>query len=128
MRFRFAKWRERKARIEKDVRRTGGARRAGERAGGASTLGTGGFQADCLCKVSLPPPPPAPSSPTSLVPPLTDPSPPLPPISADRGVKLYAKERGQGQELLRRLLLTYSIYNFDLGYVQGMSDLASPIL
>ncbi|KAK9812377.1 hypothetical protein WJX73_005909 [Symbiochloris irregularis] len=29
---------------------------------------------------------------------------------------------------LRRILLTYSIFNFDLGYCQGMSDLAAPIL
>mgnify|MGYP001109250372 CR=1 FL=1 len=48
--------------------------------------------------------------------------------SSDRGVKLFSKERGEGQAMLRGLLLTYSLYNFDLGYVQGMSDLASPIL
>jgi hypothetical protein len=29
---------------------------------------------------------------------------------------------------LRDILLTYSIYNPDLGYVQGMSDLISPLL
>ncbi|KAJ6372699.1 hypothetical protein OIU76_027089 [Salix suchowensis] len=30
--------------------------------------------------------------------------------------------------ILRDILLTYSFYNFDLGYCQGMSDLLSPIL
>ena len=30
--------------------------------------------------------------------------------------------------MLRHVLLTYSMYNFDVGYVQGFSDLASPIL
>eukprot|EP00873_Tetraselmis_striata_P017495 jgi/Tetstr1/437759/TSEL_026413.t1 len=29
---------------------------------------------------------------------------------------------------LRAILLTYAMYNFDLGYCQGMSDLAAPIL
>lgn len=29
---------------------------------------------------------------------------------------------------LRAILLTYCMYNFDLGYCQGMSDLAAPIL
>ena len=29
---------------------------------------------------------------------------------------------------LRDLLLTYMMYDFDTGYVQGMSDLASPLL
>lgn len=32
----------------------------------------------------------------------------------DRGVRLYSKERGQGQEMLRGLLLSYSLWNFDL--------------
>ncbi|KAI9332962.1 rab-GTPase-TBC domain-containing protein [Obelidium mucronatum] len=31
-------------------------------------------------------------------------------------------------EMLKNVLLTYTIYNFDLGYVQGMNDLLSPIL
>jgi hypothetical protein len=30
--------------------------------------------------------------------------------------------------LLSDILMTYVMYNFDLGYVQGMSDLLSPIL
>ncbi|XP_043503413.1 TBC1 domain family member 15 isoform X1 [Polistes fuscatus] len=31
-------------------------------------------------------------------------------------------------EILNDILMTYVMYNFDLGYVQGMSDLLSPIL
>jgi len=31
-------------------------------------------------------------------------------------------------QLLSDILMTYVMYNFDLGYVQGMSDLLSPIL
>lgn len=30
--------------------------------------------------------------------------------------------------LLNDILMTFVMYNFDLGYVQGMSDLLSPIL
>ena len=31
-------------------------------------------------------------------------------------------------EMLQDILMTYVMYNFDLGYVQGMSDLLAPIL
>ncbi|KAI9097100.1 rab-GTPase-TBC domain-containing protein [Phlyctochytrium arcticum] len=31
-------------------------------------------------------------------------------------------------EMLRNVLVTYTIHNFDLGYVQGMNDLLAPIL
>eukprot|EP00887_Chlorella_sp_A99_P005546 scaffold1.g5546.t1 len=65
---RFAKWRERRTCVEKDVRRT------------------------------------------------------------DRAQRLYARERSQGHAMLRNVLLSYCMHNFDLGYVQGMSDLLSPIL
>lgn len=67
---RFAKWRERKSRVEKDVRRT------------------------------------------------------------DRSHPFYAGREHNNQHLqwLREVLLTYTMYNFDLGYCQGMSDLASPLL
>lgn len=30
--------------------------------------------------------------------------------------------------MLQNILMTYSIHNFDLGYVQGMNDLLAPIL
>ncbi|KAJ3040620.1 GTPase activating protein [Rhizophlyctis rosea] len=31
-------------------------------------------------------------------------------------------------EMLKNVLMTYTMYNFDLGYVQGMNDLLAPIL
>ncbi|KAJ3415755.1 GTP-binding protein of the rab [Chytridiales sp. JEL 0842] len=31
-------------------------------------------------------------------------------------------------EMLKDVLITYTIYNFDLGYVQGMNDLLAPVL
>ncbi|KNC98681.1 uncharacterized protein SPPG_06364 [Spizellomyces punctatus DAOM BR117] len=31
-------------------------------------------------------------------------------------------------EMLRNVLVTYTVYNFELGYVQGMNDLLAPIL
>lgn len=65
---RCSKWRERRTRIEKDVRRT-----------------------DC-------------------------------------SHRFFARERSQAHTMLRHVLLTYERYNQDLGYVQGMSDLASPCL
>ncbi|KAL6778092.1 hypothetical protein ACKKBG_A16895 [Auxenochlorella protothecoides x Auxenochlorella symbiontica] len=46
----------------------------------------------------------------------------------DRGAAPFAREGGAGARMLRRLLLTYAMYNYDLGYCQGMSDLAAPIL
>lgn len=65
---RFGKWRERRTRVDKDVRRT------------------------------------------------------------DRGHPFFSGERNSHLKALRRILLTYCMYNFDLGYCQGMSDLAAPIL
>ncbi|KAK9814540.1 hypothetical protein WJX72_007608 [[Myrmecia] bisecta] len=46
----------------------------------------------------------------------------------DRMHPFYSGERNANIKSLRRILLTYSIFNFDLGYCQGMSDLASPML
>jgi hypothetical protein len=40
----------------------------------------------------------------------------------------YDGDDNPNVELLRNILVTYSFYNFDLGYCQGMSDLLSPIL
>lgn len=65
---RFAKWQERKSRVDKDVRRT------------------------------------------------------------DRSLPFFAKEHSPNLKALRNILLTYTMFNFDLGYCQGMSDLASPLL
>jgi hypothetical protein len=49
-------------------------------------------------------------------------------IRTDRTIPFYEGENNQNVELLRDILVTYSFYNFDLGYCQGMSDLLSPIL
>ena len=46
----------------------------------------------------------------------------------DRSLEFFAGEDNPNLMLLQGLLMTYVMYNFDLGYVQGMSDLLSPIL
>lgn len=48
-------------------------------------------------------------------------------IRCDRTHPYY---HGEAESLnrLKSLLLTYMMYDFDTGYVQGMSDLASPLL
>lgn len=46
----------------------------------------------------------------------------------DRNNKFYEGNDNPGLVLLNDVLMTYCMYNFDLGYVQGMSDLLSPIL
>nr|XP_055029907.1 TBC1 domain family member 15 isoform X2 [Misgurnus anguillicaudatus] len=46
----------------------------------------------------------------------------------DRNNKFYEGLDNPGLILLHDILMTYSMYDFDLGYVQGMSDLLSPIL
>ncbi|XP_003406828.1 TBC1 domain family member 17 isoform X1 [Loxodonta africana] len=46
----------------------------------------------------------------------------------DRTNRFYQGPENPGLHLLNDILLTYCMYNFDLGYVQGMSDLLSPIL
>lgn len=48
-------------------------------------------------------------------------------IRCDRLHKFYANEP-QNLATLTNLLMTYMMYDFDIGYVQGMSDLAGPIL
>ncbi|KAG6551031.1 hypothetical protein Mapa_007264 [Marchantia paleacea] len=51
-------------------------------------------------------------------------------VRTDRTLPYYAGEGDDNPNitLLRDILVTYSFYNFDLGYCQGMSDLLSPIL
>ncbi|MCL7043277.1 hypothetical protein MKW94_003435 [Papaver nudicaule] len=49
-------------------------------------------------------------------------------VRTDRTVSFYDGDDNPNVRLLRDILLTYSFYNFDLGYCQGMSDLLSPIL
>ncbi|XP_068146402.1 uncharacterized protein Tbc1d15-17 [Drosophila tropicalis] len=46
----------------------------------------------------------------------------------DRSQKFYAGDDNPNIALLQGILMTYVMYNFDLGYVQGMSDLLAPIL
>ncbi|KAL3642961.1 hypothetical protein CASFOL_013776 [Castilleja foliolosa] len=49
-------------------------------------------------------------------------------VRTDRLLLFYDGDDNPNVYLLRDILLTYSFYNFDLGYCQGMSDLLSPIL
>jgi len=49
-------------------------------------------------------------------------------VRTDRSFSFYDGDDNTNVNLLRDILLTYSFYNFDLGYCQGMSDLLSPIL
>ncbi|KAL7097059.1 hypothetical protein ACP275_10G119000 [Erythranthe tilingii] len=49
-------------------------------------------------------------------------------VRTDRSLLFYDGDDNPNVYLLRDILLTYSFYNFDLGYCQGMSDLLSPIL
>jgi len=46
----------------------------------------------------------------------------------DRTHPFFEGENNANLTLLYDILMTYVMYNFDLGYVQGMSDLLSPIL
>ncbi|XP_035253985.1 TBC1 domain family member 17 [Anguilla anguilla] len=46
----------------------------------------------------------------------------------DRHNSFFSGNENPGLTLLHDVLMTYCMYNFDLGYVQGMSDLLSPIL
>ncbi|XP_012081204.2 TBC1 domain family member 15 isoform X1 [Jatropha curcas] len=49
-------------------------------------------------------------------------------VRTDRSLPFYDGDDNPNVNVLRDILLTYSFYNFDLGYCQGMSDLLSPIL
>jgi len=49
-------------------------------------------------------------------------------VRTDRTIPFYEGDDNPNVDLLRDILVTYSFYNFDLGYCQGMSDLLSPIL
>lgn len=46
----------------------------------------------------------------------------------DRNLEFYNGDENPNIDRLQAILLTYVMYNFDTGYVQGMSDLLSPIL
>ncbi|KQK00976.1 TBC1 domain family member 15 [Brachypodium distachyon] len=49
-------------------------------------------------------------------------------VRTDRAVPFYEGDDNRNVVVLRDILLTYSFYNFDLGYCQGMSDFLAPIL
>ncbi|KAG9450629.1 hypothetical protein H6P81_010594 [Aristolochia fimbriata] len=49
-------------------------------------------------------------------------------VRTDRSVSFYDGDDNPNVAILHDILLTYSFYNFDLGYCQGMSDLLAPIL
>ena len=49
-------------------------------------------------------------------------------IRTDRLHPMFADDDSEWLVLLHDILLTYTFYNFDLSYVQGMGDFASPIL
>ncbi|XP_047325654.1 TBC1 domain family member 15-like [Impatiens glandulifera] len=49
-------------------------------------------------------------------------------VRTDRSLSFYDGDDNPNVNLLGDILLTYSFYNFDLGYCQGMSDFLSPIL
>ncbi|CAM8923409.1 unnamed protein product [Rhodiola kirilowii] len=49
-------------------------------------------------------------------------------VRTDRALPFYDGDDNPNVATLHDILLTYSFYNFDLGYCQGMSDLLSPIL
>ncbi|KAM6957210.1 TBC1 domain family member 17 [Aplochiton taeniatus] len=46
----------------------------------------------------------------------------------DRHNSFFSGNDNPGLTLLNDVLMTYCMYNFDLGYVQGMSDLLAPLL
>jgi len=46
----------------------------------------------------------------------------------DRTLPFFEGDDNENVQKLFNILMTYCMYNFDLGYVQGMSDLLSPIL
>ncbi|EFJ48093.1 hypothetical protein VOLCADRAFT_60703 [Volvox carteri f. nagariensis] len=46
----------------------------------------------------------------------------------DRGHAFFSREGSAGLRALRNVLLTHVVYDRDLGYCQGMSDLAAPLL
>lgn len=46
----------------------------------------------------------------------------------DKLLEFYKGENNKNSEKLKSILMTYCMFNFDLGYVQGMSDLLAPLL
>nr|CDJ92030.1 RabGAP TBC domain containing protein [Haemonchus contortus] len=46
----------------------------------------------------------------------------------DRSMEFFSGDENPNLVMLHNILMTYVMYNFDLAYVQGMSDFASPLL
>jgi hypothetical protein len=46
----------------------------------------------------------------------------------DRNLEFFSGDGNSWTEVLRHILMTYVMSNFNLGYVQGMSDILAPIL
>ncbi len=49
-------------------------------------------------------------------------------LRTDRSHPYYEGADNPNLQALTNVLMTYVMHNFDLGYVQGMSDLLAPIL
>ncbi|ERE69023.1 TBC1 domain family member 16-like protein [Cricetulus griseus] len=49
-------------------------------------------------------------------------------VRTDRNNQFFRGEDNPNVESMRRILLNYAVYNPDIGYSQGMSDLVAPIL
>ncbi|XP_023734040.3 uncharacterized protein LOC111881887 isoform X2 [Lactuca sativa] len=49
-------------------------------------------------------------------------------VRTDRMLPFYEGDENENVNILRDILMTYSFYNFEIGYCQGMNDFLSPIL
>lgn len=49
-------------------------------------------------------------------------------VRTDRSNQFFRGENNPNVETMRQILLNYAVYNPDIGYSQGMSDLVAPIL
>lgn len=49
-------------------------------------------------------------------------------VRTDRSNQFFQGENNPNVEIMRRILLNYAVFNPDMGYCQGMSDLVAPLL
>ena len=49
-------------------------------------------------------------------------------LRTERKHPYYAAEDSEGLRMLRRILITISVYDTELSYVQGMNEIVAPIL
>ncbi|TSO37042.1 TBC1 domain family member 16 [Bagarius yarrelli] len=49
-------------------------------------------------------------------------------VRTDRSNMFFRGENNPNVEIMRRILLNYAVYNPEMGYCQGMSDLVAPLL